>query len=112
MDRRWFLKATLISSYAAKQASGSAASDSDMANPKKHALLQTPSGVRFGLVGRKPAVPAPTIFLFSTRMQYSLERADYRVAKVGWILADHGFLSVSLDCPCEGEDVKGGESEG
>lgn len=72
-------------------------------------VLRTPAGVQFGLVGEKPARPAPTLFVFGLDFRSALAR-EANVA--GSILAGHGFLSVSLDVPCHGADARPGEPEG
>jgi pimeloyl-ACP methyl ester carboxylesterase len=72
-------------------------------------LLQTPSGVRFGILGQKGAQPAPTLFAFGLDIQSALaEEANV----VGVILARRGFLCVSLDVPCHGADARPGEPGG
>ena len=70
-------------------------------------ILHTPTGVRFGVVEEKPNAPAPTIFVFATNLEQSLSNDDFY--KVGRILAQDGFLGVSLDIPCHGADVRRGE---
>jgi dienelactone hydrolase len=72
--------------------------------------LQTPSGVPFGLLGQKGAAPAPTLFVFAGDIQTSLTSKDYN--RIGSLLAKHGFLSVALDIPCHGANVRPGESAG
>jgi dienelactone hydrolase len=73
-------------------------------------VLHTPTGVRFGLLGNKGPSPAPTLLVFSARMEDSLGNEAY--IKAGRILAGRGYLCVSLDLPCHGEDAKAGEPEG
>jgi dienelactone hydrolase len=70
-------------------------------------VLQTPSGVRFGLLGNKGSVPAPTLFIFATSADDTL--ANPAFARIGDLLAKRGFLSISLDIPCHGSDVRQGE---
>ena len=70
-------------------------------------ILHTPSGVRFGIVESKQPSPAPTLFVFATRLEESLE--DDSFYKAGRILSESGFLCVSLDMPCHGMDVREGE---
>ena len=72
-------------------------------------MLQTPSGVRFGMLGDKGPLPAPTLFVFATDAQ-SAQAESYNA--VGHLLAPHGFLSVSLDLPCHGADARAGEPGG
>jgi dienelactone hydrolase len=66
--------------------------------------------VRFGLLGDKCTAPAPTLFLFATSADQTL--ADPAFAKIGHLLARRGFLCVSLDVPCHGNDVRPGEKAG
>jgi dienelactone hydrolase len=73
-------------------------------------VLQTPGGVRFGLLGEKGAVPAPTLVILAASIEVSLGNADYN--RIGTILNKHGFLCVALDVPCHGEDRQASEPEG
>jgi dienelactone hydrolase len=65
-------------------------------------ILQTPDGIRFGIVGSKPANPSPTLFLFATSFEETLQNANYN--EIGKRLAKHGFLQVSMDLPSHGAD--------
>jgi dienelactone hydrolase len=69
-------------------------------------IMQTPSGIRFGLQGEKGPAPAPTLFVFATTIEPALTSLTYN--KVGGILAKHGYLCVSLDLPYH----PGGELDG
>jgi dienelactone hydrolase len=84
------------------------------AQPSKPAndiqVLHTPEGVRFGLLGAKPAKPVPILFVFATSLEVSLGSKSY--AECGTILAKHGFLSVSLDLPCHGKERTATDAEG
>ncbi len=80
------------------------------AAPPRVKFLQTPSGVRFGVLGEKAARPAPTLFVLAGSLEDALTSADY--IKVGQLLAKDGCLCVSLDLPCHGKDVKPGEPAG
>jgi len=62
------------------------------------------------MIGEKGASPAPTLFVFASRLEDSLGNGDYN--KAAGILTSHGYLAVSLDLPCHGEDVKEGEPGG
>lgn len=77
---------------------------------KKMTILQTPSGINFGLLGEKGGSPAPTLIVIAGDIKGTLGSDDYN--KVGRILANEGFISVALDIPCHGADVKPGEPEG
>ena len=61
-------------------------------------LLKTPGGVRFGLLGEKKPKPAPTVFLFASSIEGTLNQPDYD--RVGALLAGEGWLRVALDVPC------------
>src|SRR4051812_44155378 len=63
--------------------------------------LETPSGVRFGIRGEKGPAAAPTLFVFASDIQSALENKDFN--KVGQLLGQHGFLTVSLDVPGHGQ---------
>ncbi|HLJ11527.1 MAG TPA: alpha/beta fold hydrolase, partial [Planctomycetaceae bacterium] len=72
--------------------------------------LKTPGGVRFGVKGAKPSAPAPTLFVFATDFNTTLQSDDYN--KVGRLLAKEGVLCVALDLPCHGQNVREGEPQG
>lgn len=80
------------------------------ADPNAVNILQTPSGIRFGLLGDKPAKPAPTLLVFAGGVEDTLTNPDYN--KAGRMLAKQGVISVALDIPCHGKDVKQKESPG
>jgi dienelactone hydrolase len=76
---------------------------------RKYNLLKTPDGVEFAVLGDKPKAPAPTLFVFAAGVEPTINTADYN--RVGFLLADRGYLSVTLDAPCHGKDAKQGEPE-
>jgi pimeloyl-ACP methyl ester carboxylesterase len=80
------------------------------AAPPPIKLHETSSGVRFGVLGDKPAKPAATLFILAGSLEDALNNADYN--KVGQLLMKDGCLCVSLDVPCHGKDVKSGEATG
>ena len=71
--------------------------------PESVTLMTTPAGVRFGILGTKPAAPAPTLFVFANDIAGTLESADYN--QVGRQLSKERVLCVSLDLPCHGRNV-------
>jgi dienelactone hydrolase len=71
---------------------------------------KTPTGVRFALLGSKGEAPAPTLFVFAVGAPDTLRNNDFN--KVGRLLARQGYLCVSLDVPCHGEDQKPKEPAG
>jgi len=73
-------------------------------------VLETSSGVRFGVAGQLPSAPAPILFIFATDLETALTSSDY--AACGRILEEHKFLCVSLDLPCHGMDVRDNEPAG
>jgi len=60
----------------------------------------TDSGVRFVVVGPRPDHPAPTLLHFATHAENTLTVQSPRIAQ---LMAEHGYLSVSLDLPNHGE---------
>lgn len=60
--------------------------------------METPSGIRFGMLGTKGPAPAPTLFNFATTIEPTLGSPDY--CKVASVLAAHGYVCVALDLPC------------
>jgi dienelactone hydrolase len=65
-------------------------------------VQRTPAGIRFVLLGAKGKSPAPTLFVFASAAEESLRSPDFN--KVGRLLGQQGYLCVSLDIPCHGED--------
>jgi dienelactone hydrolase len=70
--------------------------------------LKTTDGVEFAIVGEKPGEPAPTLFIFALDTAGTLNREIYRQA--GNLLADKGWLCVSLDLPCHATQRRKGEA--
>lgn len=64
---------------------------------RKVNVMQTPSGIEFGMMGTKGSAPAPTLFVFATEYEPTLTSAGYN--GIGAILRKHGWLSVSLSLP-------------
>jgi CubicO group peptidase (beta-lactamase class C family)/dienelactone hydrolase len=73
-------------------------------------ILRTPAGVRFGVLGPKPAAPAPVLFVFANDIAGTLQNESYN--KIGKLLAAQGVVSVAIDLPCHGESVLPGEPQG
>jgi dienelactone hydrolase len=70
----------------------------------KPALLKTPAGIEFGLLGAKPTAPAPTVFIFAADIDRTLTDPAFNSA--GMLLGKRGFLCVALDAPCHGKDAR------
>ena len=72
-------------------------------------VRQTSDNVRYGLIGEVPSgnVPAPTLFVFAHGIEDMRRQLVY--SEVSVILAKQGWISVVIDPPCHGEDVRAGE---
>lgn len=82
------------------------------ANANGHAAeavlpLKTSNGVEFSILGPKPEKPAPTLFIFALDAKTTLNSPLYRQA--GNVLAKQGYLCVSVDLPCHGDQKRAGE---
>jgi dienelactone hydrolase len=73
-------------------------------------ILTTDDGLRFGIWPRRPSQPAPTLVILSGALEETLSSAYFRQA--GTRLADRGYLSVSIDLPCHGQELRAGEPAG
>jgi len=73
-------------------------------------LHETDSGIRFGIWGTNPSVPAPTLLVLALDIEQNLGNPEYRQAANQ--LAAQGYLVVSIDLPCHGRDRHPGEPEG
>ena len=71
---------------------------------RKLEVLETKTGVRFGIWGDRKNAPAPTLFILSSSLESSLNDAYFR--QCGNTLARHGYLCVSIDSPCHGTQVR------
>jgi len=82
------------------------------ADTKKEAIqiTKTSTNVRFGLLGKKPVKPAPTLFIFSGTIEESLGDSYFR--QCGNMLYEQGYLCISLDLPCHGVDKRSDEPNG
>lgn len=71
-------------------------------------LMQTKSGVHFGLFQDKPAAPAPTLFIIANSIETMGADPKRYYTVTGDELAKHGWLYVVLDPACEGFQGKAG----
>ncbi len=69
-------------------------------------VLKTPDGTRFGMFGEKPSSPAATLFVFAVGVD-DMPKSVY--IETGRQLAEQGWLYVTLDPPCHGDDQPKGE---
>ena len=61
------------------------------------------------MAGGKPGCPSPTLFIFSTTLEESLESPKF--SQCGEILKSQGFLLAALDLPGHGQNRREGDSE-
>lgn len=78
--------------------------------PPEMRVLHTPEKTRFGLFGKKPAAPAPTLFVLAAGVDDMGKQPIY--SQTGRHLARHGWLYVTVDIPCHGNDRRSDEPEG
>ncbi len=87
------------------------AEEAKRAVPKGEVLrLETGEGISFALWGTAPTYPAPTLLIFSATIDESLGNPYFR--QCGNLLAEDGFLCVSMDLPGHGADQREGEPGG
>lgn len=77
-------------------------------NSVKHS--RTPDGVEYGVWNRTTDEPAPVLFVLASTIDATLGKTYYR--QCGNELAEHGWVSVSIDLPCHGKQVREGEPSG
>ncbi len=69
-------------------------------------ILATPGGIRLGVMGPKPAAPAPTVFFLGGDIVDSLGQQRFRD---GQAALGSNVLAVSIDLPGHGADQRPGE---
>ena len=84
---------------------GSVRAESGMTEPIK--IMRLANGERFGLIGGHAGHPAPTLFVLAQGLEGMQREPGF--SEVGRLLLAHGFMSVILDPPAHGEDVRPGE---
>ena len=87
-----------------------AGADAAVPLPPKAQVLTTQTGIRFGIWPAKPSLPAPTLFIFGFGIEDTLN--DSYMRQAGNMLATKGYLCVSVDLPCHGQEVRQGEPQG
>lgn len=70
----------------------------------------TPTGVSYGVWGNPAAKAAPTLVMLSGTIESTLEKPYFR--QCGNELSEVGFLVVSIDIPCHGDQVAEGQPAG
>lgn len=73
-------------------------------------VLKTKTGVRFGIWGEAASRPAPTLIILGSTIEATLGDAYFR--QCGNTLSRHGYLCVSIDIPCHGEQARSKEPGG
>ena len=73
-------------------------------------LRQTETGVKFGIWGDKSTKPAPTLFVLAGTIEETLGDPYYRQS--GNLLAEEGYLCVSVDLPSHGRQKRPDEPNG
>ena len=74
-------------------------------------LMHTPDGIEFGIWGNtKRERPAPTLIVLATTIENTLNSVYYR--RCGNQLAKRGYLCISINLPCHGDQRIDGEPEG
>ncbi len=76
--------------------------------PVKHTT--TPGGVEFGVWNQTSNKPAPVLFVLAGTIDSTLGSAYFR--QCGNELAEHGWISASIDLPCHGKQAREGEPSG
>ena len=71
---------------------------------------KTPDGIQYGVWGKPTDEPAPTIFILAGTIKDTLEQPYYR--QCGNELAKLGYVVVSADLPCHGDQMREGEPAG
>jgi dienelactone hydrolase len=71
---------------------------------------KTPDGIEYGTWGDPGTKPAPTLFMLAGTIESTLEKPYFR--QCGNELASLGYLVVSIDLPCHGNQSTEGEPAG
>lgn len=71
---------------------------------------KTSDGIEFGTWGNPDTKPSPTLFMLASTIEATLGETYYR--QCGNELGELGYLVVSIDLPCHGDQLIVGEPEG
>jgi dienelactone hydrolase len=77
------------------------------ADAAKIAVRRTPSNIPFGVIGDMGKKARPTLFVFAHGLDVMQSEPNY--TEVARTLSARGWLSVVVEPPCHGEDVRPGE---
>lgn len=72
--------------------------------------VMTPGGVEYGVWNRRKEEAAPVLVVLSGTIDETLGSRYFRQS--GNELGQHGWISVSIDLPCHGKQVRKGEPSG
>ena len=73
-------------------------------------VLTTKEGIRFGIWPSSPKEPSPVLFVLGSSIEGTLGSDYFRMS--GNQLAKKGYICVSIDLPCHGQEQREGEPEG
>lgn len=76
----------------------------------KAQMLTTKGGLRYGIWPERPGRPAPTLFIFAGSIEDTLNNEYFR--QCGNQLAKQGYLCVTVELPCHGQEVRIAEPAG
>jgi len=71
---------------------------------------KTPEGIEYGTWGNPALKPAPTLVMLASTIDGTLGESYFR--QCGNKLGELGYLVVSIDLPCHGDQVFAGEPDG
>jgi dienelactone hydrolase len=104
MTRVMFAVTVLVFCFASNTRLAAQTSDKSV----KH--FTTPGGVEYGVWNRTTDEPAPVLFVLASTIDGTLGDTYFR--QCGNELAEHGWISVSIDLPCHGKQAREGEPSG
>jgi len=70
-------------------------------------IEQLPSGSRYGIIGERHEKPAPLLLMIQGSLENALAEPIYTEA--ARLLREKGFVTVLIDAPAHGPDVRSGE---